>query len=159
MKFLLTAAALLFTAMPYAQADTYIYAQVRHAGDRRLTEAERGAAVAMYTKVCDPADERDYASRQFNRCMLSHGLRLSRVERQAADPGRCSAKVLDIGDTGVTENDNPVARLTLRVTSPGRGGGFVTTIEATVSRLKIPRVGDTLAATCDPANPTSVTLD
>ena len=158
MKHLLIAAALLVTAMPSAQADTYIYDQVRHPGERRFTYADRDAAVATYTKVCDPADERDYGSRQFNRCMLSHGLRFTGIERQPADPGRCSAKVLDIGDTGVTENDNPVARLTLKVTLPGRGRGFVTTIEATVSRLKIPRVGDTLAASCDPGNTANVKL-
>jgi hypothetical protein len=74
------------------------------------------------------------------------------------DGMRCSAKVLAIGDTGETINEDPVARLTLRVSPPPGAKPFETTIEATVPRLAIPRRGDTLAVVCDPANPGNTEL-
>ncbi len=63
------------------------------------------------------------------------------------------ANVLAIGDTGETINEDPVARLTLRVAPPHGARPFETTIEATVPRLAVPRKGDTLAVVCDPAKP------
>jgi hypothetical protein len=77
---------------------------------------------------------------------------------EGPDALRCSARVLAIGDTGATINDDPLARLTLRV-SPAHGAGpFEATIETTVSRLAIPRVGDTIPVVCDPANPGNTKL-
>lgn len=74
------------------------------------------------------------------------------------DGARCSAKVLAIGDTGETINEDPVARLTLRVAPPHGARPFETTIEATVPRLAIPRNGDTLPVVCDPAKPGDTAL-
>jgi hypothetical protein len=65
---------------------------------------------------------------------------------------RCTAKVLHVGDTGETINEDPVARLTLRVIPPGERP-FEATIEATVPRLAVPRPGDILPVVCDPENP------
>jgi hypothetical protein len=77
---------------------------------------------------------------------------------EGQDGLRCSARVLAIGDTGETINEDPVARLTLRVAPPHGARPFETTIEATVPRLAVPRKGDTLAVVCDPANPGNTQL-
>jgi hypothetical protein len=72
---------------------------------------------------------------------------------EGQDGVRCSAKILAIADTGETINEDPVARLTMRVAPPDDARSFETTIEATVPRLAVPRKGDTLSVACDPANP------
>lgn len=77
---------------------------------------------------------------------------------EGPDGVRCSAKVLDVVDTGETINEDPVARLTLFVSPPPGAPPFGTTIEATVSRLAIPRNGDMLAVVCDPGNPGNTEL-
>lgn len=74
------------------------------------------------------------------------------------DGMRCSAKVLTLGDTGETINEDPVARLTLRVNPPHGARPFVTTIDATVPRLAIPRIGDTIPVVCDPTKPGNTQL-
>ena len=74
------------------------------------------------------------------------------------DGTRCSAKVLAIGDTGETINEDPVARLTLRVAPPHGARPFETTIEATVPRLAMPHKGDMLPVVCDSANPDNTAL-
>jgi hypothetical protein len=74
------------------------------------------------------------------------------------DGVRCSAKVLGVVDTGETINEDPVAQLTLLVSPPPGAPPFGTTIEATVSRLAIPRNGDMLPVVCDPANPGNTEL-
>jgi hypothetical protein len=51
------------------------------------------------------------------------------------------AEVLSIADTGMTINDNPRVKMTLRVT-PQDGAPFEIQTKATVSRINIPRVGD-----------------
>jgi hypothetical protein len=97
---------------------------------------------------------------------------------------RCTAVVQDVSDTGVTINDDPMARLTLTVTAPGtwavvahgRDGDsqdsrpvsegvqtappppYTATIEALVSRLDVPRRGDQLDVSCDPGNPKNTKL-
>lgn len=77
---------------------------------------------------------------------------------EGVDGQRCAAKVLDVGDTGETINEDPVVRLTLRVAPPERARPFETTIEATVSHLAIPRKADTLVVACDPATPEDTQL-
>ncbi len=77
---------------------------------------------------------------------------------EGVDGVRCSAKVLVVADTGETINEDPVARLTMRVSPPAGATPFDTTIEATVSRLAVPRKDDTLAVVCDPANPENTAL-
>jgi hypothetical protein len=66
---------------------------------------------------------------------------------------RCTAKVLGVADTGETINEDPVARLKLRVSPPQGERPFEATIEATVPRLAVPHLGDTLPVVCDPENP------
>ena len=70
---------------------------------------------------------------------------------------RTDAVVIDIQDTGVTVNDNPVVRLTLSV-NHATFGNFQQTITATVSRVKIPRVGDSVNVIYDPNNPTKMSV-
>ena len=64
----------------------------------------------------------------------------------------------DASDTGETINEDPVARLTLLVNPPAGAAPFGTTIEATVSRLAMPRSGEILPVTCDPAKPDKTAL-
>jgi hypothetical protein len=71
---------------------------------------------------------------------------------EGVDGLRCSADVLHVSDTGEAIDGDPVAELTLLVAAPA-ARPFETTIEATVPRLAVPRKGDTLAVSCDPANP------
>ena len=77
---------------------------------------------------------------------------------EGVDGLRCQANVLAMGDTGETINEDPVARLTLRVTPPAGARVFETTIEATVPRLSVPRKGDQLAVVCDPNKPENTEL-
>lgn len=71
---------------------------------------------------------------------------------------RANAQVIDIADTGVTINDNPVVRLTLTV-NPDTSGTFTHTADLTVSRIKVPRVGDTIRVIYDPKDPSKFSLD
>jgi hypothetical protein len=77
---------------------------------------------------------------------------------EGVDGVRCSAKVLAMGDTGETINEDPIARLTLRVTPPAGARAFDATIEATVPRLSVPHKGDQLAVVCDPNSPENTEL-
>ncbi|MGO8798047.1 MAG: hypothetical protein ACLQJL_03045 [Roseiarcus sp.] len=77
---------------------------------------------------------------------------------EGPDGVRCSAKVLAVADTGVTIDEDPVAQLTLLVSPPPGAPPFDATIEATVSRLAIPRNGDRLPVVCDPLRPADTEL-
>ena len=72
---------------------------------------------------------------------------------EGPDGVRCSAKVLAVVDTGETIDEDPVAQLTLLVSPPPGAPPFGATIEATVSRLAVPRNGDMLPVVCDPGHP------
>lgn len=61
---------------------------------------------------------------------------------------KANATVTEINDTGITINDDPVVRMTLNV-NPGMAGTFTHTAELAVSRVKIPRVGDTVKVIYD----------
>ncbi len=77
---------------------------------------------------------------------------------EGPDGVRCSAKVLQVVDTGEMINEDPVARLTLLVTPPPGASSFSATIEATVSSHAIPRSGDMLPVACNPGDPGSTEL-
>jgi hypothetical protein len=65
----------------------------------------------------------------------------------------CSARVMSVADTGGRVNNDPVLRLTLRLTPP-KGRSYVATIDATVSRWTNLHPGAVLhRVACDPANP------
>jgi hypothetical protein len=68
-----------------------------------------------------------------------------------------SADVLGIEDTGSSINDNPMVRLKLKIT-PQFGVPFEHTVETVVSRIAVPRVGDTLNIRYNPANPAQVAI-
>jgi hypothetical protein len=72
---------------------------------------------------------------------------------------RADAVVLDVSDTGMTLNDNPVVALRLEVRR-GDGTSYEATTRALVSRIDIPQVqpGATLAVAVDPADPQKVAL-
>jgi len=64
---------------------------------------------------------------------------------------RCGGIVESVDDTGVTINDNPRVRITVRAEPPGEPP-FTVVKTATVSRVRIPRPGDRCVVFYDPAN-------
>jgi len=63
------------------------------------------------------------------------------------------ATITALQDTGTTINDNPMVKKTIEV-QPDFGAGFTASMEALVSRIAIPRVGDVLQVRYDPQKPT-----
>jgi len=63
------------------------------------------------------------------------------------------AEVVGIEDTGTLINMNPVVKLTLKVSPPMGMPGFETTGQTEVSKIAIPRKGDTIKIKYNPANP------
>ena len=68
-----------------------------------------------------------------------------------------TAEVLSIQDTGTLINMNPVVVLQLKV-QPMVGAEFMTTAQAPVSKIAIPRVGDKIKIKYNPANPTQIAV-
>jgi len=68
-----------------------------------------------------------------------------------------TAEVLSIQDTGSLINMNPVVILKLKV-QPAMGAGFETTAQTMVSKIAVPRVGDTIKIKYNPADPTQVAV-
>jgi ACR3 family arsenite efflux pump ArsB len=68
-----------------------------------------------------------------------------------------TAQVVAIADTGTLINYNPVVMLTLKVT-PAYGVPFDTAGQSMVSKIAIPRVGDTIKIKYNPANPTQLVV-
>ncbi|HUH97491.1 MAG TPA: DUF3592 domain-containing protein [Anaerolineales bacterium] len=68
-----------------------------------------------------------------------------------------TAQVVSIQDTGSLINMNPVVILHLKV-QPTVGAGFETTTQTMVSKIAIPRVGDTIKIKYNPADPTQVAV-
>jgi hypothetical protein len=66
---------------------------------------------------------------------------------------RCTGVVERVEDSGVAINDDPVAILTMTVTPPGGAPSYEAKPHVLVSLLNVPRRGDTLDLSCDPANP------
>jgi len=64
-----------------------------------------------------------------------------------------SAEVVGIEDTGALINMNPVVKLSLKVSPPMGMPGFETTGQTMVSKIAIPRKGDTIKIKYNPANP------
>jgi hypothetical protein len=67
------------------------------------------------------------------------------------------ATVMKIEDTGMLVNYNPVVRMQLKV-QPDFGIGFETTAEVAVSKIAVPRVGDTISIKYDPANNSNIVV-
>ena len=61
---------------------------------------------------------------------------------------RAKGLIMNVRDTGVTINNNPMVKLDIQIKP-----GFNTTIKKTVSRLDVPREGDEIEVLYDPANP------
>ena len=68
-----------------------------------------------------------------------------------------TAQVVSIKDTGSLINMNPVVILQLKV-QPAMGAAFETTAQTMVSKIAIPRVGDTIKIKYNPADPTQIAV-
>ncbi len=64
-----------------------------------------------------------------------------------------SAEVMGIEDTGALINMNPVVKLSLKVSPPMGMPGFEMTGQTVVSKIAIPRKGDTIKIKYNPGNP------
>jgi hypothetical protein len=65
---------------------------------------------------------------------------------------RCYGEVVSVQDTGITINDNPHIKMTVRAEPPGEAP-FTIEKRATVSRVSIPRAGDRCVVFYDPVDP------
>ena len=73
--------------------------------------------------------------------------RRQRLEEAGVD---AQALLVSVQDTGVTVNNNPRVKLTLQVTAADGTGQFQVETKKTVSRVAIPRAGETYAIRYDP---------
>ncbi len=77
--------------------------------------------------------------------------RQARMAQLVEQGKRCHGRVVTVEDTGVTINDNPRVKMTVRAEPPGEPPfDFVKT--STVSRVQIPRPGDPCTVFYDPAD-------
>jgi Short C-terminal domain len=88
--------------------------------------------------------------------------RKQRLAQQLMATGRrCTGEVMSVDDTGITINDNPRVKITVRAEPPGETP-FTIVKTATVSRVSIPRRGDRCTVFYDPAdreNRNGITFD
>jgi hypothetical protein len=75
----------------------------------------------------------------------------SRIGALTATGKRCPGVVVSVEDTGMTINDNPHVKITVRAEPLGETP-FTVVKTATVSRVRIPRAGDRCVVFYDPAN-------
>lgn len=82
------------------------------------------------------------------------GLQRARVRQLMENGIQGVGTVLALEDTGVTINDNPRVRMRIRI-EPTNGvmAPYEVTKTSTVSRLQLPRVGDSYPVWIDPDNP------
>lgn len=73
------------------------------------------------------------------------------LKKLASAGVRCTGVVTNVEDTGVTVNDNPHVKITVRAEPRGEPP-FTVVKQATVSRVRIPRIGDGVVVFYDPAN-------
>jgi hypothetical protein len=66
-----------------------------------------------------------------------------------------TASVISVQDTGATVNMNPVVQLQLKMTTAA-GVPFDLTTQTMVSRIAVPRPGDTIKIKYNPANPQQI---
>jgi hypothetical protein len=81
-----------------------------------------------------------------------------KFERLASAGSRAPAVITAVEDTGVTINDNPRIRISLRV-QPSGGAPFDVRTSQTVSRIAIPRAGDTVSVLYNPADPQDFVIE
>lgn len=60
------------------------------------------------------------------------------------------AKIIDIQDTGITVNNSPLAKFTVEI------AGTQVQINAYISRVSMPRIGESIEVVYDPSDPTIV---
>jgi preprotein translocase subunit YajC len=86
--------------------------------------------------------------------MLNNGRRSqARAQSLMATGARGRGVVTNVGDTGVTINENPRIMLTARITPEDGSPAFDAQQTVTVSRIAIPRVGDQLMVWYDRTDP------
>lgn len=155
MKRTLLSAIFICGSLIAAHADTDIYDDIT--GQHRSDDLMAADAAYCSDRLGAPQNG-TRTSAAYKACMRGRGWKFLRtVHTPATYNGAlvCSARVLNMQDTGWGLNHHSYVNLTLRVTPPG-GKPYVVTIGREVSNHNPPHVGSTLKVTCDPANPSEV---
>src|SRR4051812_44472240 len=79
---------------------------------------------------------------------------VAKAQNLMATGARAHGTVTNVGDTGVTLNDNPRIMITARLQPEDGSPAFDAQQTVTVSRIAIPRVGDQLMVWYDRSDPT-----
>ncbi len=92
---------------------------------------------------------------------MDQGRQAVEMQKQYQNTGQfgvpATAEVLSMQDTGKLINYNPVVVMRLKINAPYQPP-FETTAETIVSKIAIPRVGDTINIKYAPADPTKVII-
>jgi hypothetical protein len=68
-----------------------------------------------------------------------------------------TANILAVQDSGATVNGNPVVEIDMNVT-PDNGEPYAAHLKTMVSRIAVPRVGDTVKIKYEPENPQQIAI-
>ncbi|TKH41749.1 hypothetical protein C1I60_20770 [Paenibacillus terrae] len=93
-----------------------------------------------------------------HREQINQSLNSARQSQMAANGGlamAATAVVISVTDTGKLVNFDPIIVLVLDVTE-ANGNRYQKTLETLVSKLQIPRTGDTVGLGSNPANPSEL---
>lgn len=161
MKRPIIAGLLLLCAGVAAKADHMEYNwhdMIRPGGHKRGDAAFQ----ADLTTCIDKVGGKDDPTPAFKRCMRELGYRYMyarTIRMPESEDGQpvCSARILRMEETAWTLNDNPLMRITFRITARG-SRPFETTVSKPVSWRNPPRIGKSFRVYCDPANPGEVDL-
>ena len=90
--------------------------------------------------------------------MAQDQMEYSQMQQQILMTGEmATATVLSVEDTGMTLNDNPVIKISLKV-KPKVGLAFEETIKTMVSRIAIPRAHDEINVKFNPSNSKQIAI-
>jgi hypothetical protein len=141
---------------------------------RRLVATGATLRDKLRDVVHGTGDRKDYPKDDGKRWMSEAGAHRERITMRAVKAGdfvgwkaldqavlaetgvAAPATIVDIRDTGVTVNERPRALIVLRVDGPD--GPFELSRKVTVSRVKIPRVGENVTVYYDPKDRSKFTF-
>lgn len=83
--------------------------------------------------------------------------RLEEIREFQRTAKTADALVLEVSDTGVTINDDPMVRLKIEI-NYGSLAAFTTLVDSVVSRVRIPRVGDVIKVQYNPNDISKITV-
>jgi hypothetical protein len=79
-------------------------------------------------------------------------------ERLLKEGVSADGQIMKVEDTNVTINKNPKVRMYIHV-EPKDGEAFDAVVEMVVSRINVPRIGDTVTVWYNPKDKTDITME